>query len=245
MPLLKPEQDIWPLNLLDEPESESEESESETPESEVSKPSDSSESERSKSESSMSEQAGDFVTEADQDHAKSEPTTNAEPTILAQDGTWWALYTLARFEKKLMRQLLEIEVPFYGPTIARRYRSPQGRIRTSVEPLFPNYVFIMGDEMARYKAVSTGSVSRCMPVADSLELVTDLRQIRSLILTDAPLSPELRLQAGQKVRVKTGVFKGFEGVIIRRENDVRLLISVRYMGRGASVALDDCQVEAV
>jgi len=219
MPLLKPEQDIWPLNLLDEPESESE--------------------------SSTSEQAGDLKTEADQGNANLEATTNAEPTILAQDGTWWALYTLARFEKKLMRQLLEIEVPFYGPTIARRYRSPQGRIRTSVEPLFPNYVFIMGDEMTRYKAVSTGSVSRCMPVADSLELVTDLRQIRSLILTDAPLSPELRLQAGQKVRVKTGVFKGFEGVIIRRENEVRLLISVRYMGRGASVALDDCQVEAV
>jgi len=239
MPLLKPEQDIWPLNLLDEPESESEESE-ESEASATSKPSDASEPESSKS-----GQSGEFATEADQDHAESEPTANAEPTILAQDGTWWALYTLARFEKKLMRQLLEIEVPFYGPTIARRYRSPQGRIRTSVEPLFPNYVFIMGDEMARYKAVSTGSVSRWMPVADSLELVTDLRQIRSLILTDAPLSPELRLQAGQKVRVKTGVFKGFEGVIIRRENDVRLLISVRYMGRGASVALDDCQVEAV
>ena len=238
MPLLKPEQDIWPLNLLDEPKSDSEESEGS--ESETSKP-----SEASELEDSNSQQGGDLKTEADQDHAKLEPNTNAEPTILAQDGTWWALYTLARFEKKLMRQLLQIEVPFYGPTIARRYRSPQGRIRTSVEPLFPNYVFIMGDEMARYKAVSTGSVSRWMPVADSRELVTDLRQIRSLILTDAPLSPELRLQPGQKVRVKTGVFKGFEGVIIRRENEVRLLISVRYMGRGASVALDDCQVEAV
>jgi transcriptional antiterminator RfaH len=99
--------------------------------------------------------------------------------------------------------------------------------------------------MARYKAVSTGSVSRWMPVADSAELVTDLRQIRSLILTEAPLSPELRLQPGQKVRVKTGVFKGFEGTIIRRENEVRLLISVRYMGRGASVGLDDCQLEAI
>ena len=84
-----------------------------------------------------------------------------------------------------------------------------------------------------------------MPIVDSLELVTDLRQIRRLILTESPLAPELRLQPGQRVRVKTGVFKGFEGTIIRRENEVRLLISVRYMGRGASVALDDCQLEAV
>jgi transcription antitermination factor NusG len=188
MPLLKPEQDIWPLNLLD------------------------------------------FL-ENDQ------PEVDPEP--------WWALYTLARFEKKLMRQLIKIEVPFYCPTIARRYRSPQGRIRTSVEPLFPNYVFVKGDEIARYNAVCTGSVSRWMPVGDPAQLVEDLRQIRNLILTDAPLSPETRLEPGQKVRVKTGIFKGFEGTIIRRENEIRLLISVRYMGRGASVALDDCQLEQI
>ena len=223
MPLLKPEQDIWPLHLLDEPETESESSESVEILETV--------------QSACAESAS-----ADSEYSE---TTRTGAPILAEEGTWWALYTLARFEKKLMRQLLEIEVPFYGPTIARRYRSPQGRIRTSVEPLFPNYVFIMGDEMARYKAVSTGSVSRWMSVANSVELVTDLRQIRSLILTDAPLAPELRLMPGQKVRVKTGVFKGFEGTIIRRENEIRLLISVRYMGRGASVALDDCQLEAI
>lgn len=188
MPLLKPEQDIWPLNLLD------------------------------------------FL---ENDHPEVDPEQ------------WWALYTLARFEKKLMRQLLKIEVPFFGPTIARRYRSPQGRIRTSVEPLFPNYVFIKGDEIARYNAVCTGSVSRWMPVADPAQLVEDLRQIRNLILTDAPLSPETRLEPGQKVRVKTGIFKGFEGTILRRENEIRLVISVRYMGRGASVALDDCQLEQI
>ena len=206
MPLLKPEQDIWPLHLLDEQETESDES----------------------------NESGEY-----------EKPVSDTPLIFAQSESWWALYTLARFEKKLMRNLIGLQIPFYGPTIARRYRSPQGRIRTSVEPLFPNYVFIMGDEMARYNAVSTGCVSRWMPVADSAELVTDLRQIRRLILTDSPLAPELRLQPGQKVRVKTGVFKGFEGTIIRRENEVRLLISVRYMGRGASVALDDCQLEAI
>jgi len=225
MPLLKQEQDIWPLNLLDELDSEVENSE--TSES-VSVPSEG------------IRQTEQVVDASDLDAGASEIVFTPVET-----GPWWALYTLARFEKKLMRQLVEIEVPFYGPTIARRYRSAQGRMRTSYEPLFPNYVFIMGDEMARYNAVATGSVSRWMPVADSLELVTDLRQIRNLILTQSPLSPELRLQAGQKVRVRTGVFKGFEGVIIRRENEVRLLISVRYMGRGASVALDDCQLEAI
>jgi transcription antitermination factor NusG len=144
-----------------------------------------------------------------------------------------------------MRQLFESQVPFYGPMIARRFRSPNGKLRLSIEPLFPNYVFIHGTEMQRYTAVCTGSVSRWMPVINPNELVTDLRQIHNLILTEAPLAPELRLQPGQRVRVRSGVFKGFEGVILRRENQVRLLIAVRYMGRGASVALDDCQLEPI
>ena len=174
------------------------------------------------------------------------PDNLLSPEFLEQESQpWWAMYTMPRFEKKLMRQLTELQIPYYGPTIVRRFRSPAGRIRTSYEPLFPNYVFICGDEMARYNAVSTGSVSRWLPVARAEELITDLRQIHDLILTDAPLAPELRLEPGQRVRVRSGVFKGFEGTVLRRENEIRLLISVRYMGRGASVALDDCQLELI
>jgi transcription antitermination factor NusG len=164
---------------------------------------------------------------------------------LAGQSPWWVMYTMSRQEKKLMRQLESLEIPFYGPTIARRYRAPNGRLRTSIEPLFTNYVFVCGEEAARYKAVCTGSVSRWMPVSDPNELIADLRQIRDLIATNAPLAPEARIEPGQRVRVRSGPFKGFEGIVLRRENQIRLLISVRYMGQGASVALDDCQLDAI
>jgi transcription antitermination factor NusG len=165
------------------------------------------------------------------------PEANALP--------WWAMYTLARHEKKLMRELVSKEIPFFGPTIGRRYRAPNGRLRTSVEPLFPNYVFVCGEELARYTAVCTGIVSRWMSVPEPRAFVADLKQIRDLIATNAPLAPERRVEAGQKVRVRNGAFKGFEGIVIRRENEIRLLIHVRYMGQGASVALDDCQVDVI
>lgn len=169
----------------------------------------------------------------------------ADESPLAERSPWWAMYTLPRFEKKLMRQLIDLEIPFYGPTIGRRFRSPNGRLRTSYEPLFPNYVFVCGDEAARYQAVCTGSVSRFLEVPRPDELVVDLRQVHHLIQTDMPMAPERSLEPGQRVRVRSGVFKGFEGTVVRRENEVRLLIAVRYMGRGASVALDDCQLESI
>ena len=104
-------------------------------------------------------------------------------------------------------------------------------------PLFSNYVFVCGGETERYKAVCTGTISRFLPIPEVPTFVDDLQQIKNLIATDAPLAPEQKIEAGQRVRVRSGSFKGFEGTVIRRENEVRLLIYVRYMGQGASVAL--------
>ena len=144
-----------------------------------------------------------------------------------------------------MRMLHEANIPFCSPIIPRRYRSPNGRLRVSHELLFSNYVFVQGEEAERYQSVSTGCVSRCIAVTEREEFVTDLRQIYELIAVGSAVSPEARIEAGQRVRVRNGVFKGFEGRVLRRENEVRLLVVVRYMGQGASVALDDCQLEVI
>ncbi|MCA9134782.1 MAG: UpxY family transcription antiterminator [Planctomycetales bacterium] len=164
---------------------------------------------------------------------------------LGSSAPWWAMYTLARQEKKLMRELTKIEVAFYAPVIERRYRSPNGRLRQSFEPLFGNYVFVCGDETARYSAVCTGCVSRCMPVELKDELVSDLRQINSLIAREAPLSPESRLEPGQRVRIRNGPFAGYEGVIVRRDKEVRLQVAVRFMDQGVSVSIEDCQADPI
>jgi transcription antitermination factor NusG len=158
---------------------------------------------------------------------------------------WWAMQTLPRCEKKLMRQLIDSQVPHYGPVIQRRYRSPQGRMRTSFVPLFSNYVFVFGDDVMRYKAFSTGSVSKCMKVVETEQFVEDITRIYRAIQTGEPVFPETKLEPGDPVRVKSGPFKGFEGKVIRREHEIRLLISVRCMGQGISVQILDCQVDAI
>ena len=159
------------------------------------------------------------------------------------DGTWWALYTRSRREKDLMRRLLSLEIPFYSPIIERRYRSPSGRARTSHTPLFPNYVFLCGDEEARQAALTTNCISRCVPVHDSTDLATDLKRIQRLIETGHPISPEPQIEKGQPVRVLTGPFASFQGTVIRRHNKRRLLVDVRFMQQGASVLLDHSELE--
>ena len=49
-------------------------------------------------------------------------------SLVAEGGrSWWAMQTLPRCEKKLMRSLIKGEIPFYAPVVEKRYRSPQGR----------------------------------------------------------------------------------------------------------------------
>jgi transcription antitermination factor NusG len=166
-------------------------------------------------------------------------------SLLDQDAGWWAMYCLPRQEKQLMRRLRAVGVAHYCPLIAKRNRSPNGRIRTSYLPLFSAYVFVNGTDEQRHAAVSTGCVSRCLEVSDGKSLVGDLRQIHRLIVSGVRLTPEARFAAGKKVRITSGPFLGFEGFVIRRENETRLLVAVNYLQQGASMLLEDCQLEEI
>ena len=159
--------------------------------------------------------------------------------------TWWLIYTKSRCEKQLMRHLRTLDLSHYAPQIAHRRRSPAGRIRITYAPLFNNYVFLCGNDECRYKAVCTGYVQKATGINDSAAFVADLRQIRDLINMGVPLTLESRLEAGQNVRVRSGAFAGYEGTILRREQETRLLVCVRFMEQGVSVKLEDCQLEPI
>ena len=159
------------------------------------------------------------------------------------DVGWWAMYTMSRREKHLMRQLVQLQIPFYCPIIPKRQRSPGGRIRTSYLPLFANYVFLYGDNEQRYRAMTTNCVARYTRVVEGTELTRDLRQIYELIQAGVPLTPESQLQPGDHVRVRSGPFRGYEGYVIRREGQRRLLVAVNFLQQGASFTLEDCELE--
>ncbi len=166
-----------------------------------------------------------------------------EPPLTQEDQGWWGMYTLSRQEKKLMRHLQKLEIAFYCPIAPTPRRSPAGRVRVAHLPVFANYVFVHGSEMDRYQAVSTGCVASCLPVADGLELFRDLSQLKLLISSGKYVQSEAKLLPGTPVRVRSGPFRDVEGTIIRREGKSRLLLAVKFLEQGASVALEDWEVE--
>jgi transcription antitermination factor NusG len=158
-------------------------------------------------------------------------------------GRWVAFYTLSRREKDLMRKLQAAGVPFYGPMVRRRLHSPGGRVRASYVPLFPGYVFSRVDDEQRRTALATNTVARWIPIVDERMLVDDLRAIKRLIDTEKPLTPEARIEPGQLVRVRTGALRGLEGTVVKRRGAERLVVAVRFLNQGASIELEDVDLE--
>jgi transcription antitermination factor NusG len=156
---------------------------------------------------------------------------------------WLAFYTLARREKDLMRKLEAAEIPFYAPLVRRRLRSPGGRTRDSFVPLFPGYVFSRVDDEERRAALATNTVARWIPIGDERMLVEDLRAIKRLVDSEQPLTPEARLEPGQVVRIRSGALRGLEGTVVKRRGTQRLMVAVRFLNQGASIELEDVDLE--
>jgi len=158
-------------------------------------------------------------------------------------GRWVAFYTLSRREKDLMRKLQAAGVPFYGPMVRRRLHSPGGRVRASYVPLFPGYVFSLVDDEQRRAALATNTIARWIPIVDERMLEDDLRAIKRLVDSERPLTPEARLEPGQPVRVRSGALRGLEGTVVKRHGAERLVVAVRFLNQGASIELEDVDLE--
>lgn len=168
-----------------------------------------------------------------------------DPQAVATDCQWWVIYTLSRREKDLMRRLRKQNIAHYGPLVPHRTRSPQGRIRTSYMPLFSGYVFVYANEEGRYNTVATGCISKCIEVTEPEQLLEDLRQVRALEEFGEDLQAEIRPTVGQKARIVRGPLAGKElvGTITSLNSQHRLTIMVNFLQQGASVVVDEADLE--
>ena len=155
---------------------------------------------------------------------------------------WWAVYTKARQEKAFARQLVQLDVPFYLPLVAKTNRIRGRRVQSYI-PLFGGYVFLFGTGDERTKSLTTNRISTILEVENQKQLSEDLGRVALLIAHDAPLTVEKRIEAGTPVRIKSGPMAGLEGTVVTRRGQSRLLVSVRMLQQGVSVEIDDFMLE--
>lgn len=165
-------------------------------------------------------------------------------TRKVSDRRWWVLYTKARQEKAIARDLLAWQIPFYLPLVRKTSMHRGRRIRSHI-PLFTSYVFLYGTPDERVQSLTSNRLSRVLAVNDPDRLLFDLRQLDRLIASEAALTVESRLAPGDRVRVRHGALAGVEGTVLTRRGRTRLLVEINFLRQGASVEIDDFVLESI
>jgi transcriptional antiterminator RfaH len=163
----------------------------------------------------------------------------------APDEQWWCLHTKPRQEKAVARALKLRDIAYYLPQVVKVDRTPQGRKIRSIIPLFTGYLFLRGRECDRLEALRTDRLANLLEIYDQDTLINDLFQIHKMLASGLTVLPELVMPVGTRVRIKTGPLMGIVGTVIKRFKRDHFVAIVQFLGRGATVELEDWQVEPI
>ena len=162
------------------------------------------------------------------------------------DPDWWALYTRHQHEKAVAEVLaakgFEVFLPLYSSM--RRWKD---RKKVLSLPLFPCYVFVKGGINRRLQVVTTPGVHMILYHGEHVAIIpeVEIQAIRKIIEGDFPVEPHPFLKCGERVRVMRGSLEGVEGVLVRKKNQFRLVLSVEMLAQSVSVEIDASEVEPV
>jgi transcriptional antiterminator RfaH len=162
-----------------------------------------------------------------------------------QGRKWWCLHTKPRQEKASARDLRAQNIPYYLPQVVREERTPQGRKIRSVVPLFTSYLFLLGNDRDRILSMKGNRLVHVLDVPDQEALHHDLHQIHQMLASGLLVVAEPTVPVGARVRILSGPLTGIEGRVIRRGKRDQFVAVVHFLGSGATVDLEDWQVEQV
>ena len=159
---------------------------------------------------------------------------------------WWALYTRHQHEKIVAEMLsakgFEVFLPLYESM--RRWKD---RSKLLTLPLFPCYVFVRGGLDRRLQVVTTPGVHMILFHGERVATIpgVEIEAIRKVVEGPYRVEPHPFLKCGERVRVTHGSLLGVEGVLVRKKNLYRLVLSVDMMAKSVAVEIDAADVEPV
>jgi transcription antitermination factor NusG len=174
--------------------------------------------------------------------------TNSVQAEIASESSsaWWALYTRHQHEKMVAEGLsmkgFEVFLPLYDSV--RRWKD---RKKVLALPLFPCYVFVRGSLQRKLHLVTTPGIHMILHRGEQIAQIPEyeIEAIRRAVEGKCRIEPHPFLKCGDRVRVKRGALEGVEGVLIRKKNQTRLVLSVDMLAQSVAVEIDGDDAEAL
>jgi len=173
----------------------------------------------------------------------------AQPVPAVEPGTeaWYGLHTQSRHEKIVVQRLQERGVTTFLPLVTE-VRRWSDRWKHLELPLFSCYVFvkIMNTNEDRLKVLCTDSVFDFVGVPRQGTSIPDeqIDAIRTILEERLKWHSHPFLKVGQRVRIRSGALNGVEGILVARNGERSVVVSVDAIQRSLSVRIEGYELEA-
>ena len=160
---------------------------------------------------------------------------------------WYAIYTRHQHEKSVAQILTAKGFETFLPLHSSAHHW-KDRTKILSLPLFPCYVFLNGDlEHGRLQIVTTPGVHGVVSSGGQPAPIPiiEIEGIQRVVESGARIEPHPYIKCGNWMRVKYGPLTGIEGILVRKKNMYRLVLSVKMLGKAVSVEVDAYQTEPV
>jgi transcription antitermination factor NusG len=172
------------------------------------------------------------------------PAAETSESGILDTSSWWAVYTRHHHEKVIADMLtakgFKVFLPLYESI--RRWKD---RRKVLSLPLFPCYIFIRGGLDRKLQVVTTPGIHMILYRGQKVAVIPDqeIEAIQKAVDGPCRVEPHPFLKCGTRVRVKMGALEGVEGILIRKKNLSRLILSVDMLAQSVSVEVHASDVE--
>jgi transcription antitermination factor NusG len=176
--------------------------------------------------------------------------THAVPNPVADEGEarWYAVQTRSRHEKMVTTQLRNKGINTFLPLITQTHRWSDRNKRVQL-PLFPCYSFLRLDASLRKQVMvlqTPGVVGFVGVRGAGLPIPNrEIEDIQTLLASDVPCTLYPFLKVGQRVRIRGGCLDGIEGILVARNGNRSLIVSIEMIQRSVAVSIEGYDVEPV
>jgi len=152
---------------------------------------------------------------------------------------WFAVYTCANHEKRVADQLRERCVDYFLPLYEceRRWKDRRVKLQT---PLFPGYIFVRIALCDRLRILQTPGIARLVSFGGHPAPLPheDIQAIQDCLSHGLQVEPHPYLRVGRRMQVRSGPLQGLEGIIVRRRNRSRFILSFDLLQRAVAIEMN-------
>ncbi len=163
---------------------------------------------------------------------------------LSASRNWHAVTVYPRHERYVAHFLKAKGVDYLLPLYSslRRWKDRRKQVEMV---LFPGYVFVNIGLEARIAVLKVPGVARFVTFQERPAVIPDyeIQAIGTTVKAGIAMQPHPYLKKGQRVRVRSGPMTGIEGILVRRKDGFRVVLSINLLMSSVAAEVDESDVE--